>query len=285
MALFEKKWDIELDRLMIRFSSNKKEYQTYYAQNLIPYSSLNRKSKKIIDKKNQELLNNPELLNNEIKMANERIRFNYLKSLGYNCNSFEYMGKVNGTMSNEMEYYLNSMVSENDILLGIHRIGVNDSKEKIEDILTNGLTMTGLIRNGGAKSEVRLEHNVSFYTDNMVILKELMHADIWDHSKGSILIRIPDNDLRDNIYITDNNGTPRLNPKYIVGYVPLSENRHIDKIITLNNINKYYDDLEKTQELTEEYEQIRQELENDNIIINQEQEPIITEEQTSSLRM
>ena len=47
-----------------------------------------------------------------------------------------------------MEDLLNRLVTENDVLLGIHRIGNNDSPEKIEDILKNGLEITGHL--GGA---------------------------------------------------------------------------------------------------------------------------------------
>ena len=59
-----------------------------------------------------------------------------------------------------------------------------------------------------------------------------MHANAYKNSKGSILIRIPDNDLSGNIFITDKDGLIRLDPKYIIGYVPLEPNNHIETIIT-----------------------------------------------------
>ena len=70
-----------------------------------------------------------------------------------------------------------------------------------------------------------------------IIIKELMYADEYKDSKGSILIRIPDYDLDKNIFVIDDNGRTRLNPKYIVGYVPVYENHHLESIITPNMIN------------------------------------------------
>ena len=54
----------------------------------------------------------------------------------------------------------------------------------------------------------------------------------------TILIRIPDVDLEQTIFVIDSNGKTRLNPKYIVGYVPLYENHHLETIITPQMILK-----------------------------------------------
>lgn len=65
-----------------------------------------------------------------------------------------------------------------------------------------------------------------------------MYANQYKNSKGGILIRIPDSDLTGNIFITDKNGQTRLNPKYIVGYIPVDENHHIEEIIQINSNNQ-----------------------------------------------
>lgn len=237
MGLFEKKYDIGEDRLRIVFNLQSKSYDVYYGPTLIPYSKLSRKSKKYIDNENNSLKTNPDVLAYEIRMAMIKQRFNKLNSLGYTCSSFEYLGVVNGTMSKDMEELLNKLTTEENVLLGIHRLKGSTDEMIIQDILTNGLKMTG--HNDGAIPGTNvLSNNVSYYPDNKVIIKELMYANLFKESEGSILIRIPDNELSQNIYIRDSNGGIRLNPKYIVGYVPLYDNHHLEKIITNQELSK-----------------------------------------------
>lgn len=78
--------------------------------------------------------------------------------------------------------------------------------------------MTGH-HDGSIPNSGELQNNVSYYVDNKTIIKELIYANHFKNSKGSILIRIPDNDLLGNISILDKDGGTRLNPKYIVDYV------------------------------------------------------------------
>ena len=235
MGLFSKKYDIKETPLRVVFNDEERKYVCYYGPTLISYDELNRKSKKIIDSKNKELLTNPNLLQEELEKLKTWKRFDKLRSLGYSCDSFEYLGPANGTMSKEIETLLSKLVSEENVLLGIHRVGANATQEKIEDILINGLEITGHL-GGVAQSTKELKNNVSYYPNNKTIIKELMYADKYKNSKGSILIRIPDSDLTQNIFITDNEGRTRLNPKYIVGYVPLYENHHLENIITPSQI-------------------------------------------------
>lgn len=230
MKIFSKKYDLEKDHLRIVFDSNTREYLTYYGKSIIPHESLNRKSKKILNKKNAELINNPTLLSKEIYQAKVISRFKKLESLGYSPSSFEYLGTVNGTMSKELEKLLSKLTKEENVLLGVHRLGSSSSPEVIEDILTSGLKITGHLE-GAAQHKKSLGNNVSYYPDNKTIIKELMYASEYKNSKGSILIRIPDTDLTGNIFITDQNRQTRLNPKYIVGYIPVDENHHIEEII------------------------------------------------------
>lgn len=224
--LFEKKYD--LNDLHLKYNTLTREYQCYFNDTLIPYSKLNKSSKKKIDTMQEQ----------ERKKTSER--FEKLKKAGFICNSFEVLGTIKGTMSKELEALLNNLTSEENILLGIHRIGQDNSKEKIEDILLNGLKMTGHL-DGAVKSITELKNNVSYYANNKTIIKELMYADTYKNSKGSILIRIPDEVLlqRENntsIFVIDNEGMIRLNPKYIVGYIPVEANHHIETIITSSQI-------------------------------------------------
>lgn len=237
MGIFEKKYDIVGDRLRIVFNFQEKKYDVYYGNNLISYSKLNRKSKKYIENENYKLRTNDELLNYEIEKVITKKRFDKLKSLGYSCDSFEYLGPVNGTMSKSMGEILNKLVMEEDVLLGIHRIGSDDSIEKIEDVLKNGLKITGHFGVVGEEYKA-LKNNVGYYPNNKTIIKELMYADNYKNSKGSILIRIPDVDLGGKLFVVDSTGVTRLNPKYIVGYVPVYENHHLEKIITLESLTK-----------------------------------------------
>lgn len=235
MGLFERKFDVKEDKLRIVFNPTEKIYDVYYGNTLIPYNKLNRKSKKYIENENNNLLTNPDKLAMELERTAKMRRFDKLKSLGYSCDSFEYLGSVEGTLSKQMEELLNKLVKEENVLLGIHRIGSNDSPEKIADILNNGLEITGHM-GGGVLNKRELKNNVGYYPDNKTIIKELMYADCYKNSKGSILIRIPDSDLTQNIFIIDKNGKTRLNPKYIVGYVPLFKEHHLETIVTPDGV-------------------------------------------------
>lgn len=236
----KKKYDIDKDRLMIIFNHIEKKYECYFGYYPISLDELTRKSKKIINNKNKQLLTEPQLLEKELEAAKIKQRFKKLQSLGYTCGSFEYLGEVKGTMSSQLEEFLNKLTTENDILLGIHRIKESTPQHAIEDILKNGLKMTGH-QDGAIPNTNQLQNNISYYPDNKTIIKELMYADLFKNAKGSILIRIPDEELSKNIYVRDNEGIIRLNPKYIVGYVPLCENHHIEQIIQVKpTINATY---------------------------------------------
>lgn len=234
MNLFrkEKKFDYKKDKLRLTFDGEKYIF-TLYGKEVI---YLNRRTKKLLQEKNNELANNPVLLEDERRRFYERLRvekqYNALKEKGLTFQSFEYLGPDEGTMSQKLTTLLAGLTSEDNILLGIHRSKERDPNT-IKNILLNGLNMTGAINQGIISNSVSLSQNVSYYPSNLTIKKELKYADAYDNSAGSFLIRIPYSDLPDKIYIYDgNNLIPRLNPKYIVGYIPLCENHHIEEIIT-----------------------------------------------------
>ena len=237
MGLFSKKYDKDKDKLKLVFNSEIKQYQLYFNDILIEYKDLNRKTKKFLDEKNNFLETSPYMIDYEmmkISHINSMNREKFLESIGYSSTPFEYLGPNNGTMSESLKNYLNKLTSLDNVLIGIHRVGYLPDKY-IEDILINGLLITGHM-GSGAISTPELGNNVSYYSDNKTIIKELMYADTYKNSRGSILIKIPDEDLTKNIFITTN-GQIRLNPKYIIGYIPVS-NHHIETIITREDILK-----------------------------------------------
>lgn len=126
MGLFSKKYDMDKDKLKLVFNIELLEYQFYYQDKLVNYKDLNKKTKKYLDKQNKFLKENPNIIEYEkykIEAMNSIERINFLTSIGYSLNSFEYLGINNGTMSKELEQYLNELVSHNNVLIGINRVG------------------------------------------------------------------------------------------------------------------------------------------------------------------
>lgn len=242
MTIFSKKYDLYSDRLMRRYAP---EEGYYYVKVIdgkiekIDNSSLNSKTKKALLNDNKELLRNPELLETEYKRFLNAKRFQKLNDLGYRCNSFSYLGPCEGKLSVMMEDYLNKLVAEEDVLLGIHRVkGSTPVEEAIPDILENGLIIFGHF-DGAIDSEKDLSTTVSYYSNNETIITELMYANEYKNASGSILIRIPDEDLKDpsKIYISDGSMV-RVNPKYILGFVPVTDDHYVDRIITRDDLKK-----------------------------------------------
>lgn len=254
MNLFkrEKKFDYQSDYLRLTFDLETLEYCYFFQSDKapLPYEKLNRRTKKQLDDANRKLRENKELLETEIQKAKERERFDFLNSHGLIGGGFEVLGVSKGTMSPEMNEFLTKLTTTKNLTLGIHRTGYSDM-ECIEDILANGLTLTGH-SSSGAFSQARLSNNVSFYPDNKTIIKELMYASEYKNSLGSILIAIPDSDLDQDIYVTkeDESGniTKALNPKYILGFVPTDKNYHIHTIMSLDELRRQKNSMELTQD-------------------------------------
>ena len=235
MSIFSKKYDFFKDRVRMVFDVDTKSYYAFIGNRKLSNKELNRKSRKQIDEANDHLQSDSNLLNRELTSAKIRKRFDKLKDLGYSCSSFEYLGKVEGHIADEVMSQIEDYFEEDDVLLGIHRVG-NVSDEVIQDILENGLIMSGH-GNGSVSSSIELANNVSYYPDNKVVLKELMYANVYKNSRGSILIRIPDSELIGDIFLRKN-GEVRLDSKYIIGYLPVNEEHEVTKMITKGSKNK-----------------------------------------------
>lgn len=243
MRLFKKLYDYQKDNLRIEFILEEERYYYFYINQELSDKDLNRRTRKKLKEENAKLQNNPDLLKEKIYNAKVSKRFKFLNSKGYSCTSFEYLGQVNGTMSKEMEIFLTNLTSKEGVLLGIHRVKQQgDVKKVIEDILTNGLILNGHTGSGVGYNDFsrpNLENSISYYPDNKTIIKELMYANEYKASVGAILIEIPDSDLNiENLFYIDDNALLRLNPKYIVGFIPVDEKHHISKIIKKSDFKK-----------------------------------------------
>lgn len=239
MSIFNK-YDYEKDFLRLEFDKDEQKYDFYYGQKKIEYNELTQRTKRKLDSENKYLKDNPEKLQEEIDRVNYNRRFLYLNSKSLLDNNFESFGINDGSMANEIADYLNKLAADENLVLGIHRTGVI-SIQKIKDILENGLELTGHM-SSGVKSVPKLSDNISFYAENKKAIKELMYADFYKNSLGSILIAIPLEDLEKNLCIVreteDGLIVKALDPKYIIGFVPTSKKHHISKIITLKDFQK-----------------------------------------------
>ncbi len=238
MTWFERKYDYEKNFLRLGFDPNDKQYVYYCINEKVPYEKLNKRTKKELNQKNTSLEKNKPLLDELLRSSKIEERKRYLKNIGYPCNSFEALGAIQGSMSGKMESFLNKLTSKENVLLGIHRLSGGVSVEDIHNILLTGLEMRGNSSVGMLQKEFHLYDDVSYYGDNRIVIKELMYADLYRNAPGSILIEIPDKDLEDNVIYIEEDGQTKLNPKYILGYVPVEEGHRISQIITAEQLKR-----------------------------------------------
>lgn len=237
MGIFEYKFDKDYTPLRLMFNYETNQYAYYYAEVEIPYNRLTGRTKRALKKENKKLIENPHLLEELWEKQRRREYEKYLSSFGVDLDSFQALGATGGTMSEEMSIYLDKICNEPDVLIGIHRVGNKSSKENIEDVLNNGLILTGH-RDGAQYGTNTLSNNISFYRDNNTIKDELMYANAYKDSPGSYLIRIPLYDLEEGMcYRVDEEGTLRVNPFHILGYVPVKD-EHVETIITRDDLEQ-----------------------------------------------
>ena len=237
MGIFEYKFDKDYTPLRLMFNYDTEQFAYYYAEVEIPYDKLTARTKKALKKENKKLIEDPSIIEEYRNKKRMRDYKDYLSSLGVSFNSFQALGATGGTMSQDMSDYLDKICNEPETLIGIHRAGNRSSQAAIEDVLTNGLILTGH-RDGAQYGTNTLSNNISFYLDNNVIKDELMYAEVYKDSQGSYIIRIPLYDLEEGmVYRVDENGTLRVNPFYIIGYVPVKD-KHIENIITRDDLEQ-----------------------------------------------
>ena len=250
MGLFSKKYDYISDNLAFEFdSSNKKYYACIKKFNytlgdydivVLDEKLLNRRTKRELEEKNEELKNNKELLEFE-KYYNKRIlRQKRLTAAGIQLNP------IISKQSNDPKYYTKSvkhkfdrLLKDDNVVLAIYKVG-QTSDEEIKDILINGLMLSEYSPNAKVSDDYdNLEDKANIYSLNEMAINQLFNKEENEDSKGSILIRVPINEYNEDIYY-DYNSEKRLKPKYIVGYIPVKNNSdYINKIITKNNVDDW----------------------------------------------
>lgn len=240
MGLFGLKFDIKNDSLTKLFHPDKGYYfiKLFEGQRIeVGIDKLNRRSLRELKRINLNLSNDKELYDKELQQYKALERSRKLASLGYTCNCFECFGMTDGTISSPLKEELEDLVSQDDVLIGIHRTKDSTTLEDIADVLSNGLIIFGHM-GGGVSTPKSLSNTVSYYPDNRTILKEIVCARTYKNSSGSILLRIPDEDLKDpnKVYFHDDDNNLRVRPKYILGYLPVFDDRHVDRMYTKDDI-------------------------------------------------
>lgn len=231
----EKKSDEELN---VRYHPGDMKYLPCDENgNYISIEQLTGAQAALLAEKNKALAN-PILLRQAMLESSRADRARQLAAMGFDTCCWEVLGTTRSTesISPEIRKWLDEIVAEENVLIGVHRTG-EAKLEHIADILCGGLIINPKDK-GGAFSSIALGNNVSYYSNNETVVKELLCADEWRDSLGSILIRIPDEQLLGNIFMIDSeDGTFYLDPKYIIGFVPLGSNGKITEVISSN----YYD--------------------------------------------
>lgn len=233
---FQKKPNQKENELKVKYHPGYMQYVPVDDEgNQIPIEELTPQQADILKRKNYELKTNPELLQKAIATSRRTDRAKKLSEMGYDACSFEVLSTTRDVTSiaPEIRKWLDDIVAEEDVLIGIHRTG----KAKLDEIAQ--ILCWGLIINpknkGAYATEIELGNTVSYYPNNEIIFKELLCADEWQNSLGSILIKIPDEELEGNIFMIDSeDGTHYLNPQYIIGFVPLGPGGKVTEVIASN---------------------------------------------------
>lgn len=249
MGIFSKKLDYEENSLRYEFDLNQDKYCFYKNGEIIEDKMLNTRSKRFLNKKNrlteEEKENCRKVAKNvkkqKAEMEDRKNCIDQRKEVGLDLkyNSFEVESVNPPKISNDVKEYLETLTDEkknSDYVLGIHRIGALD--EHVENILEDGILVQGHMM-GAAKGNPNLDNTVGYYPNNKTIIKEIGLAYAYKNSKGSVVVKIPKEDIiANNIYV-ENNEHMYLNPKYIVGYFPVEEDKTVEKIVTKENIKEY----------------------------------------------
>lgn len=249
MGIFSKKLDYEENSLRYEFDLNQDKYCFYKNGEIIEDKNLNFRSKRFLNKKNRltekereqrrEVARNVKKQKAEMEDRKNCIDQRKEAGLDLKYNSFEVESVNPPKISDDVKEYLETLTDEeknSEYVLGIHRIGASD--EHVENILENGILVQGHMM-GAAKGNPSLDNTVGYYPNNKTIIKEIGLAYAYKNSKGSVVVKIPKADIIENNIYVENNEHMYLNPKYIVGYFPVEEDKTVEKIVTKENIKEY----------------------------------------------
>ena len=248
------KYSRKKESYAIRFNKDDRCYEYFAHGEFYPTSKFIKEDRVYLQNINDKLTEEKKdrlvalVIAEEEKERKINERENELESYGFPCTSAHIYDNNKRIMDNGLSDYLDNVLSEEHVLYGIHRTSAPDSV--IMDIMDKGLEMTGTwYTNVHNPEKVSLNENVGYYPDNTDIKMEMLYCGAWDRGAGgALLIRIPDEDLikekeekaKGEIYShiftrTEGEAYYRLNPKYIVGYVPcvLENGVYVSKPIIL----------------------------------------------------
>ena len=251
MGIFKKKYDYEYDSLRCEFDLEEDRYCFYKNGKRLESNEINLKSRRFLKRKNKLTEEQKQDRRNVAKMVKkqEQERIKMIEAIGrrreagmdLEYGSFEVSSVVEPKFSDEVRTYLEELTSEEkdgEYVLGIHRIG--SSEGHLEDVFNQGIKVQGHMM-GAAKGTPELGNTVGYYPSNKTVMKEVAYAYAYKESKGSIVVKIPREDIiSNNIYITDEERKNMyLNPKYIVGYFPVEDDRTVAQIVTRDTLADY----------------------------------------------
>lgn len=161
-----------------------------------------------------------------------------------------------GYVSQELGEELDTLIMDDNYALGIHRTGYTHvDEEVIEDVFNIGLINNGDAMQGVVYDYIDIEKTVSLYSEITIMLDNLKKSHGYKGSQGCFIVRIPKPYLGKKpgeikpIYYKYN-GTIRLLPEFIYGYVPVDKDGKLGDIVRnpsykdiheLDNENLLYD--------------------------------------------
>lgn len=176
----------------------------------------------------------------DLKKYNPQAPYELCKDFEYNNKWIKELAKEYdevSTITNEVAEELKGVCDFSKYAIGIHRTGYSSvTPEYLNDVFNNGLINNGDAMQGVDCKYVDLEKTVSLVENYTILIGLLKTGHNYKDSDGMLLIKIPKEDIdylnsdRKAIFFNDN-GTARLLPEYIYGYIPSDKNGNIDRII------------------------------------------------------
>ena len=208
MGMFSKKYDYEMDSLRYEFDLEQDKYCFFKNGKRLSDKELSFASKRFLKKKNNLTPEEKEQRRDFAKMVKtqeqERIQrkaaIDKRKEAGIELtyDSFEVDSIAQPKFSKEVDDYLKELTAEEnnaDYIVGIHRIG--PSEEHLDNLFCQGIKVQGHMM-GAAKGTPELKNTVGYYPNNSTIKKEVGFAYTYKESRGSIVVKIPKEDIISN---------------------------------------------------------------------------------------
>lgn len=152
-----------------------------------------------------------------------------------------------GYLDENVGRILNSLFDE-DYAFGIHRTGYSKvDSNYLYDVFYNGLINNGDIMQGVLDNGyINIEKTVSIYNNFIVACGQIKAACRYKYSDGVIIVRIPksyigikEGEIKP-IYYKEENGSTRLLPEYIYGFLPVKDG-NVGRLIRNPNYTDFHD--------------------------------------------